>query len=171
MHRFYRLQQDYIIRQHQRYLRRAAAKKTLIAVLFILAVFALFALSAQAAESVYFEAYPAGVSQMNRAQKIAYLTALAFTDYRQTVNTVVKRPGRYQELNPVLGKHPSRASLVAFGVIGVATTALIGQIDHPLARIAVDSIIATEQLNIRENEYSMHRRKSVPIMIVATFQF
>jgi hypothetical protein len=112
------------------------------------------------------------VSKLDNLQKMLYLTVLAAVDYHQTEATVIKQPERYHEMNPVLGKHPSRSALVAFGVAGIAATALISRIDHPLARVLVDSIIVTEQVNVWENEYVMDRRtSSMPVMVVFSMDY
>jgi hypothetical protein len=110
------------------------------------------------------------IPRLDATQKITYLTVLAMVDYRQTVDTVVAHPDQYYELNPALGPHPSRAALAAFGILGVGATALLTRVEHPLARIVVDSIIATEQINVYENQNPRGRR-GLPIMIAASIQF
>jgi len=109
------------------------------------------------------------IPRLDATQKITYLTVLALVDYHQTITTLDAHPDLY-ELNPALGPHPSRAALVAFGILGVTAVALLTRIEHPLARIVVDSIIATEQINVRENQNPRGRR-GIPIMIATSFQF
>ncbi|MCK9420252.1 MAG: hypothetical protein M0R70_12820 [Nitrospirae bacterium] len=111
------------------------------------------------------------ISTLDKLQKTLYLTVLAAVDYHQTVRSVIDQPLKYHEMNPVLGEHPSRAALAVFGTVGIAATALISRIDHPLARIVVDSIIATEQVNVWENEHTMDRRTSMPIMVVFSMSY
>jgi len=112
---------------------------------------------------------------LDNVQKISYLAVLAVVDYRQSVDAFFHHPGKpyehHQEQNPILGPRPSRGELAAFGLAGVAATALISRSDHPLARIVVDSIVATEQVNVWQNQYAMTRQSSLPIMVVMAFQF
>lgn len=130
----------------------------------------LFSPYAHAGEAFNLETFFA-IPQLDDLQKIIYLTVLAAEDYRQTVETVVKQPNRYYEMNPVLGKHPGRRDLMLFGAAGIAATAMISRINYSFARILVDSIIATEEANVWENEYAMDRRASMPIMAVMSWRF
>ncbi len=111
------------------------------------------------------------IEKLDNGQKMFYLGLLSAVDYYQTVETVVKQPGVYREINPILGEHPSRQSLALFGVAGVAAVYAVQRI-FPEARVLVDSIIASEQVNIWENQYSMNRtRMSIPVMVVVSYQF
>jgi len=110
------------------------------------------------------------IAQLDKTQRIAHLITLAIVDYQQTVAAVIKRPDQFIEMNPILGEHPNRTELAVFGIFGVVTTAMIGEINHPLTEIVVNSIIASEQLNILENQH-MKERTQIPIMIVASFRF
>ncbi len=142
----------------------------LIAVLLTALAFVV-TLSAQAGDEMDLNTF-FGVQQLSPgSQKLTYLTALAAVDYLQTVSTVVAHPDRNYEMNPLLGRHPRRGALAAFGLGGIAATALISRIDNPLARIVVDSIIATEQANVWENQYAMDRRTSMPVMVVFSFSY
>ncbi len=112
------------------------------------------------------------VQRMDSAQKISYLGVLAAVDYLQTVNTVVRQPERYREMNPILGEHPTRRSLALFGAAGIATVrALDKYLPEMLAHIVVDSIIMTEQVNVWENQYTINKRTRMPVMIAASYRF
>jgi hypothetical protein len=138
--------------------------------MILLSLFLAFPLQAPAADAINLEPLVV-IAHLENSQKITHLIALALVDYNQTVATVVKQPEQFFEMNPVLGKHPGRTALALFGIAGVAATALVSGIDHPVAEIVVNSIIATEQLNVWENQYVMGSRNTLPIMIVASFPF
>ena len=106
-------------------------------------------------------------------EKLAVLAAYAVIDYRQSCEMFYSRAG-YYENNPILGPHPSRASMAAFGVAGMGLTYIAGEIlPDPWATVVLDSVIASEQYNIEENarvEAGQQRRISgVPIIISIRF--
>ncbi len=111
------------------------------------------------------------IQKFESAGKLTYLTVLAAADYYLTVENVLKHLDQFHEMNPVLGRQPSRERLALFGAAGLSAVWAISKLDHPLARIIVDSIIATEQVNVWENGYVMARRSSMPVMIVFSYQF
>jgi hypothetical protein len=128
-------------KQRQRARREAAAIRAMEWALMALLVGALIVLLA----------FPARADEQTD-RSVALLAAYALADYQQSVDMFYHRHPSAHEINPVLGEKPSRRSMALFGIAGVLATALIGSIDHPLARIAVDSIVASEQFNIEENE-------------------
>ena len=78
------------------------------------------------------------------------------------------------ELNPVLGKHPSRGDMLAFGVSGTGLLWLSMEIlPEPWATIVVDSVLASERFNIEDNASVLQSRSrrinAVPIIL--TFRF
>jgi hypothetical protein len=84
-------------------------------------------------------------------QETAVLTSFALIDYTQSVSMFFGG-GRYRELNPILGKKPSRGSMALFGIIGVTLFYLVADsLSDPWKQVFVDSIIASEQMNIEEN--------------------
>ena len=84
-------------------------------------------------------------------EQIAILASFALVDYSQSVDMFFNNTG-YYELNPVLGPYPSRTDLLGFGAIGVGLTYLVaGLLPDSWRGIAMDSIIATERLNIEDN--------------------
>ena len=94
-------------------------------------------------------------SVVSKEQKIrdelAIITSFAFIDYNQSVAMFHKMDG-YREINPVLGSKPSRGDMVAFGVIGIGLFSILANtLSDPLRQIVVDSIIASERMNIEEN--------------------
>ena len=110
-------------------------------------------------------------THLEPSQKITCLAVLSIADYFQTVERVVNNPDRYEEKNPLLGKYPRKEQLALFGITGISTAFLISKIENPIAQIAVDSIIASEELNVWINEHSHRGNNTVPIMIVARFTF
>jgi len=145
-----------------------------VASLIALLIFACFVpFDAHADESLNTETFLA-IQKLDGTQKILYLTALSLTDYFQTVSTVIAHPDKYREMNPILGPHPSRAALAAFAIAGVSATAIIGRIGgalSPIARIAVDSIVASEQLNVWQNQYAMGKATRIPVVLMISMQF
>ena len=86
-----------------------------------------------------------------KAQDQAILTSFALIDYTQSVTMFYKMDG-YQEINPILGPKPSRASLLAFGLIGSGLFYVIAEnLSDPWRQVFIDSVIATEQFNIEDN--------------------
>jgi hypothetical protein len=84
-------------------------------------------------------------------QQIALLASFAFVDYTQSVDMFFQNDG-YHELNPVLGPYPSRTELLSFGVIGIGLTYVLAAVlPHAWKDIVIDSVIATERLNIEDN--------------------
>ncbi len=116
------------------------------------------------------------MQKLNYQQKLSYLAVLAVVDYRQTVTSVVARPDQYQELNPVLGPHPGRKDLLIFGGAGIACVWAIAEYlpDGWIKPVIVDSIVATEQVNVRENrdvDLYGSRRTGMPLMVVFSTNF
>jgi hypothetical protein len=160
-------------REYRQYVFWLAVKKTLFALalgtILVLVVIAAARADERETNGIELSFTPFAAPRLDNAQKIAYLAGMALVDYHQTITTLDAHPDLY-ELNPALGPHPSRAALAAFGILGVTATALLTRIDHSLARIVVDSIIATEQINVYENQHPRGRR-GMPIMIAASWQF
>jgi hypothetical protein len=142
----------------------------LITAFLIVATLVMSATPARADDSINFETFTA-ISKLSGSQKTLYLAALSLTDYRQTDLTVVAHPDRYREINPALGPHPSREALAACTAVSIAAIALLAQIDHPLTKFAVDSAIASEALNVWENQYAMGKATHIPIMLVFSFNY
>lgn len=141
-----------------------------IIIVLALVMLALLAVPARA-EELNTETFFA-IAKLNDTQKMFYLGLLSAVDYRQTVNTVVKHPDRYCEMNPILGPHPDRRSLALFGMVGLgAVYAAQHTLPEFISRILVDSIIASEQVNVWENQYAISRNASIPVMIVVSYSF
>lgn len=117
------------------------------------------------------------ITQMTDNQKIQFLILLSAVDYKQTVDSVIKQPDKYYEANPVIGKHPTRGNLLAFGLSGIAGVYFLQKqefLNKTLSRIIVDSVIASETMNIWENEYTNYQDKinsHVPIIIMISLSF
>lgn len=85
------------------------------------------------------------------AEKLAVVTTFALVDYNQSVDMFYKQTG-YHEVNPLLGRSPSRSELITFGTAGLGALYIAAlTLPDPWRQIALDSVIATEQLNIEEN--------------------
>ncbi len=140
-------------------------KKTAPA-LAVIAILAALAVPSAASASYY------GLDETDR--KFLTLATYAMIDYQQSCEMFYHRTG-YREMNPVLGPNPTREDLVAFGVGGVALAYGVTRMlpDNRFRTILVDSILATEQLNIEENRIIMRRLTSKynRIMIVLKFSF
>jgi hypothetical protein len=92
---------------------------------------------------------------MSKEQKVreelGVIASFAFIDYNQSVTMFYKNEG-YYELNPVLGPKPSRGGMIAFGVIGTGLFYLLANnLSEPWRQVVVDSIIASERMNIEDN--------------------
>ncbi len=136
----------------------------------ILAMQIVLAAPAEAEESPDLRTFFA-IQRLDDTQKMLYLGFLAAIDYQQTVASVVKHPDQYSELNPILGRHPGRRELALFGAAGLTAVYVVQRTFYgAFSRVLVDSIIATEQINVWENEYVQYR-SSMPIMVVASFSF
>jgi|GEM_PF-5372803 len=85
------------------------------------------------------------------AESMAFLFSMALIDYNQSVDMFFREEG-YVEINPILGAHPSRSEMAAFGLISVGLTYLLIEVlPERWRRVAIDSIIASEKMNIEEN--------------------
>ncbi len=84
-------------------------------------------------------------------EELVLLVSLAAVDYRQSVDMFYHSDG-YHEINPILGTNPSRTNMLSFGVIGVGLTYLAADtLPKPWRQILIDSVIASEKMNIEEN--------------------
>ena len=80
----------------------------------------------------------------------------------------------YTEGNPLLGPRPSRKKILAFGVTGVAITALLAAwLPEPWSRIVVDSVVISEAWNVEDNNTFLTTGKAIiiGIPIVVSFTF
>jgi hypothetical protein len=94
---------------------------------------------------------PASTSAETVTERLALVASLAVADYNQSVEMFFGNEGLH-EINPVLGTSPRRGDLIAFGLVGIGLTYVIYEtLPTPWNRIAVDSIIASERMNIEEN--------------------
>jgi hypothetical protein len=84
-------------------------------------------------------------------QNLGVITSFALIDYAQTT-AMLYSSGNYYEINPILGPHPDRAQLVAFGLVGSGLFYLIGKsLPYPWSQIFVDSVLSIERMNIEDN--------------------
>jgi hypothetical protein len=89
--------------------------------------------------------------EQNVGQGAAVLASFAVIDYTQSVS-MFYGSGRYREMNPLLGSKPTKGAMIAFGVIGVSVFHLISSfLSEPWRQIFIDSIIASERMNIEDN--------------------
>jgi hypothetical protein len=135
-------------------------------ILTLIVVFA--ALAAPAAASTFLP------PRDDTGRKFLLLSAYAMIDYQQSCEMFYHRSG-YREMNPILGPRPSRAGMMAFGAGGVALAYGAARM-LPAGRfrtVLVDSILATERLNIEENRIILRRpsHRYDRIMIVLKFSF
>jgi hypothetical protein len=87
----------------------------------------------------------------DNTEELALLISLAAADYQQSVVMFYHSDG-YHEINPILGTNPSRTNMLAFGAIGVGLTYLVADtLPKPWRQILLDSVIASEKMNIEEN--------------------
>lgn len=85
------------------------------------------------------------------AQEMAVITSFALIDYHQSVSMFYGSDG-YSELNPALGQNPTRQEMATFGVVGLGAFYLLANnLSEPWRQIVVDSIIASERMNIEDN--------------------
>jgi len=84
-------------------------------------------------------------------EELGVIASFACIDYDQSVTMFYKNEG-YYELNPILGSRPSRGSMMAFGAIGTGLFYLFANnLSEPWRQVVVDSIIASERMNIEDN--------------------
>lgn len=94
--------------------------------------------------------YPVSKEQKVR-EETAVIASFVFIDYNQSVAMFYKNEG-YHEINPVLGPKPSRSGLMAFGVVGAGLFYILAdKVPDPWRQVVVDSIMASERMNIEEN--------------------
>jgi hypothetical protein len=85
------------------------------------------------------------------SEKLAIIASYAFIDYNQSVAMFYGSEG-YYELNPVLSRKPSKADMITLGLVGMGLVYIITKtLPDPWRQIAVDSVIASEQMNIEDN--------------------
>ena len=113
---------------------------------------------------------PALCEADERLDKLTILTVLATIDYTQSAEIFYHRTG-YAELNPILGKQPSRSDMITFGVVSIGLLALLP--DKPWARVLIDSAITSEYWNVEDNRavLSGQGRRINAIPIIVTFRF
>jgi hypothetical protein len=94
---------------------------------------------------------PCAAMADDTAEQIAILASFALIDYNQSVDMFFNNTG-YYELNPVLGPAPRREDLILFGITGIGLTYVLAEVLPPaLKQVVIDSVIATERLNIEDN--------------------
>lgn len=116
---------------------------------------------------------PVNVSAMDG--RVATLATMAVIDYNQSCKMFYgANSANHYELNPVLGRKPSRNDLLAFGVAGVGSVYLLDVImdDSTFKNVLLDSILATEKMNIEWNKQVSEtgRRPFNTIMFVMSFE-
>ncbi len=108
-----------------------------------------------------------------RLEKLMVLASFAAIDYNQSVDLFFNRTG-YYEINPILGKHPSRRDMLVFGAAGMGllwgAAELLERAGYPrAAQVLVDSALSSEQLNIEDNalvaDGRQRRIDAVPVML------
>jgi hypothetical protein len=110
-------------------------------------------------------------------QKILQLGTYGLIDYDQTADALYSGGNRYKEINPILGEHPERKDLAAFGIAGVGIIYLAKEIlpkNWTKAKeILVDSALSTEQFNIEENQrvQAGQKRQMNAIPIILNFRW
>ena len=106
--------------------------------------------------------------------KILALGIMSLIDYEQSTTMFFNRRG-FSETNPLLGAKPGRENLAAFGLVGLTLvwggSKLLSE--GKFKNFVIDSIIATEKLNIEENREIMRYRnpKYNRMMLVLSFDF
>ncbi len=124
-------------------------KAKILVVLFFL--FSFFPVSLWAGQDDIIIDSPPAIVESELVNDIALLSSYAVIDYLQSVEMFFNNTG-YHEVNPILGKYPSREDMLMFGGIGIAATVVLGSVlPDTWRRIVLDSIIATEQLTIEDN--------------------
>ena len=84
-------------------------------------------------------------------EELTILTSFAFIDYNQSV-AMFFGTGGYHEVNPILGPKPSKGDMVVFGAMGIGLSYFLSAtLSDPWRQIVVDSIIASERMNIEGN--------------------
>jgi hypothetical protein len=94
--------------------------------------------------------YPASKEQKVR-EKLGVIAAFTLIDYSQSV-TMFSGTGGYYELNPILGPNPSKSDMIVFGAMGLGLSYFLAEtLSDPWRQVVLDSIAASERMNIEEN--------------------
>jgi hypothetical protein len=106
-------------------------------------------------------------------ERLFILASLAAVDYNQSAGFVTPGGGAV-ELNPLLGDHPSRGDMLAFGSVSMGLAWAASKIlPEPWDRIVLDSAISSEKWNIEENKLVRDGKRrsiqAVPIIITVRF--
>ena len=113
-------------------------------------------------------------SRTDNDRKLMTLASMALIDYQQSVQMFYKTDG-FKELNPILGATPERQDLAAFGIVGLGIAYGINELmpEGKFKDFLFDSMLATEQFNIEENQRVMNtgKRSFDSIMLVMSFDF
>ncbi len=84
-------------------------------------------------------------------EQFAVLASFALIDFSQSSSMFYENTG-YYEVNALLGPFPSREELLSFGIAGLGLTYLVSAfLPAAWSGMVIDSIIATERLNIEDN--------------------
>jgi len=143
-----------------------------VTVYVFLMIFSTFALSEERIimpeiPDIMIQSYPLSIEQkiskelstprdpLSKEQKIkeelTILTSFAFIDYNQSV-AMFFGSGGYNEVNPILGPKPSKGDMAVFGALGIGLSYFLSTtLSDPWRQIVVDSIIASERMNIEDN--------------------
>jgi len=103
--------------------------------------------------------------------QIAVLASFAAIDYNQSVELFYDREREgFFDSNPVLGKHPERREMMAFGIVGVGLTwAAVNALPPAWAALVADSVVSSEQAVVEDNARLLAGEKKqiagVPIIL------
>ena len=108
------------------------------------------------------------VASDNNTEKLMELAILTIADYNQSAYLLYDT--KTIELNPMLSDHPDRVSLATFGIVSLSVTYFLSaNMKKPWRDIFLDSVIASERMNVEENERMRHglgrQISAIPIII------
>lgn len=124
-----------------------------------------------------FVAFCATAQGSERVEKMALLTAYAVIDYRQSCEAFYTTDGYFPygpELNPILGKTPTRRDMIVFGAAGISVLAVaLYVLPESWGDVLLDSALTTQGANIEANQTILQdmniRRTALPIMLTWRF--
>ena len=108
-----------------------------------------------------------------RTTQFVALSSFMAIDYKQSCDMFYGSSG-YYEINPILGKNPSRQDMLAFGAAGMGILWLVSEtLPESWATVVIDSVITSEQWNIEDNVHvkngEQRRINAVPLIVTVRF--
>lgn len=107
------------------------------------------------------------------ADNFLLISTMSLIDYHQSKKMF--KSENFHELNPILSSRPTNEEMAIFGIVSLSFVYASSKMieNDTVKKILIDSIIATEKLNIEDNKRVMDGEKRLYdcLMIIISIEF